>query len=49
MDVKFAFINGYLEKYVFVKYLTSYVVKGHEDKALRLKKVLNGLEQATRA
>ncbi|KZV57123.1 putative galacturonosyltransferase 3 [Dorcoceras hygrometricum] len=48
MDVKSAFLNGYLEE-VYIEQPPGYMVKGHEDKVLKLKKALYVLKQAPRA
>lgn len=48
MDVNSAFLNGYLDADVYVEQPFGYVVKGEEDKVLKLKKALYGLKQAPR-
>ncbi|KAH9672047.1 hypothetical protein KPL70_017573 [Citrus sinensis] len=49
MDVKSAFLNGFFEEEVYIEQPLGYVVKGHEDKVLRLKKAVYGLKQTPRA
>ncbi|XP_074378708.1 uncharacterized protein LOC141720258 [Apium graveolens] len=49
MDVKSAFVNGYLEEEVYIEQPSGNVQKGQEDKVYRLKKALYGLKQAPRA
>lgn len=49
MDVKSAFLNRYLEEEVYIRQQQGFVVKGHEDKVLKLKKALYGLKQAPKA
>lgn len=46
LDVKSAFLNGFLEEDVFVEQPKGYMVKGQEEKVLKLKRALYGLKQA---
>ncbi|RVW95066.1 Retrovirus-related Pol polyprotein from transposon RE1 [Vitis vinifera] len=49
LDVKFAFLNGYLQEEIYVKQPKGFQVKGQEEKVYLLKKALYGLKQAPRA
>lgn len=49
MDVKSSFLNGYLEEKVYIEQSLGYKVKGKKDKILKLKKILYGLIQISRA
>jgi hypothetical protein len=48
MDVKFAFLNGYLNEEIYVEHPQGFIIRGKEDKFYRLKKSLYGLKQASR-
>ena len=43
-DVKSAFLNGYLQKEIFVDQLKGFVMGGEEEKVYLLKKALYGLK-----
>eukprot|EP00253_Pinus_taeda_P005594 PITA_05594 len=49
MDVKSAFLNGYLEEEVYVEQAQGFEVEGKENNVYKLKKALYGLKQALRA
>ncbi|KAK2973489.1 hypothetical protein RJ640_009987 [Escallonia rubra] len=49
LDVKSAFLNGFLKEEVYIEQPNGYVVKGKEYKVLKLKKALYGLKQTSRA
>jgi hypothetical protein len=49
MDVKSTFLNGILEEEIYVEQPMSYVIKGDEEKVLKLENALYGLNQAPRA
>ena len=49
MGVKSTFLNGFLEKEVYVQQPLGYILKGKEYKVMKLKKALYALKQAPRA
>ncbi|KAG8491216.1 hypothetical protein CXB51_014346 [Gossypium anomalum] len=49
LDVKSAFLNGYLKEEIYVEQPDGFQIQGHEDKVYRLKKAMYGLKQAPRA
>ncbi|KAG8480141.1 hypothetical protein CXB51_024917 [Gossypium anomalum] len=49
LDVKSAFLNGFLKEEIFIEQPEGFKVPGEEDKVYKLKKALYGLKQAPRA
>lgn len=49
LDVKSAFLNGFLQEEVYVTQPTGFVIEGKENMVYRLNKALYGLRQAPRA
>jgi hypothetical protein len=48
MDVKSAFLNGYLEEEIYVRQPPGYEIDKHGDKVYKLRKDLYGLQQASK-
>jgi transposase InsO family protein len=48
MDVKTAFLNGYLEEEIYMVQPDGFVEKGNEDKVCKLNRSIYGLKQASR-
>ena len=48
LDVKTAFLHGYLEEETYMQQPQGYEVKGKENLVCRLKKSLHGLKQSPR-
>jgi hypothetical protein len=46
MNVKLAFLNGYLQEEVYVEQPVGFIVAGKEHKVPKLKKALYGLHEA---
>ncbi|KAG8479813.1 hypothetical protein CXB51_029308 [Gossypium anomalum] len=49
LDVKSAFLNGFLKEEIFIEQLEGFKVPSEEDKVYKLKKALYGLKQAPKA
>ncbi|XP_075076030.1 uncharacterized protein LOC142162887 [Nicotiana tabacum] len=49
LDVKSAFLNGFLQQQIYVEQPQGFSARGYEDKVYLLKKALYGLKQAQRA
>ena len=48
MDVKTAFLNGELDKEIYMDQPIGFVTKGQEHKVCRLKRSIYGLKQSSR-
>lgn len=49
LDIKTAFLNGYLEENVYMRQPQGFIVKGAENKVCKLKRAIYGLKQSSRA
>ena len=49
MDVKTAFLNGYLEENIYTMQLDGFITKGQEHMVRKLHKSIYGLKQASRS
>jgi hypothetical protein len=49
LDVKSAFLNGFLEEEIYVEQPLGYIEAENESKVYKLKKALYGLKQASSA
>ncbi|KAA3485265.1 pleiotropic drug resistance protein 3-like [Gossypium australe] len=49
LDVKSAFLNGFLKEEIYIEQPDGFKVLGEEDKVYRLKRALYGMKQAPRA
>eukprot|EP01018_Ginkgo_biloba_P000724 Gb_02012 [translate_table: standard] len=49
MDIKSAFLNGYVNEEIYVKQPQGFNIAGNENKVYKLKKALYGFKQAPRA
>ena len=49
MDVKTAFLNGYLEESIYMVQPEGFITKGQEQKVCKLKRSIYGLKQASRS
>ena len=49
MDIKSAFLNGYVDEEIYVEQPQGFEIAGKENKVYKLKKALYGLNKAPRA